>query len=99
MRSSVTNLALLAAVATLFFTGPAWAYLDPGTGSMMLQLLLGGIAGAMVMGKLYWHRLRGFLTSRFSGKPRNGARAYHASASSREHAADKRDAGGGRPVS
>ena len=25
----------------------------PGTGSMMLQLLLGGIAGAMVVGKLY----------------------------------------------
>ena len=65
----------------LFFTGPAWAYLDPGTGSMMLQLLLGGIAGAMVVGKLYWHRFRGFVTSRFSGKPRDSARAKHASAS------------------
>ena len=88
MRSSLTNVALLAAVPTLFFTGPAWAYLDPGTGSMMLQLLLGGIAGAMVVGKLYWHRFRGFVTSRFSGKPRDGAGAEPASASSREHAAD-----------
>ena len=25
----------------------AWAYLDPGTGSMVLQLLLGGIAGRL----------------------------------------------------
>lgn len=33
-----------------------WAYLDPGTGSMILQLLLGGIAGAAVILKLYWHR-------------------------------------------
>jgi len=81
MRSSLTNVALLAAVPTLFFTGPAWAYLDPGTGSMMLQLLLGGIAGAMVVGKLYWHRFRGFVTSRFSGKPGDSARAKHASAS------------------
>jgi hypothetical protein len=81
MRSSLPNVALLAAVPTLFFTGPAWAYLDPGTGSMMLQLLLGGIAGAMVVGKLYWHRFRGFVTSRFSGKPRDSARAKHASAS------------------
>ena len=89
MRSRLTNVALLAAVATVFFTGPAWAYLDPGTGSMMLQLLLGGIAGAMVVGKLYWHRFRGFVTSRFSGKPRDSARAKHASASPREHAADE----------
>lgn len=33
-----------------------WAYLDPGTGSMILQLLLGGIAGAAIILKLYWHR-------------------------------------------
>jgi hypothetical protein len=78
---------LLASTATLFCTGPAWAYLDPGTGSMMLQLLLGGIAGAMVMGKLYWHRFRGFLTSRLSGKPKDGAPAGHAGASSGGNAA------------
>jgi hypothetical protein len=33
-----------------------WAYLDPGTGSMVLQLLLGGIAGAAIVIKLYWQR-------------------------------------------
>jgi hypothetical protein len=81
MTRSLTNIALLASVATLLWSGPAWAYLDPGTGSMMLQLLLGGIAGAMVVGKLYWHRFRGFVTSRFSGKPRDSAQAKHASAS------------------
>ena len=48
----------------------------------MLQLLLvGGIAGAMVVGKLYWHRFQGFVTSRFSGKPRDVRGAEHASAS------------------
>jgi hypothetical protein len=39
---------------------PAWAYLDPGTGSMMLQLMLGGVAGAMVVGKLYFKRASDF---------------------------------------
>lgn len=34
----------------------AYAYLDPGTGSMILQLLLGGVAGAIVILKLYWRR-------------------------------------------
>lgn len=32
---------------------PAYAYLDPGTGSMILQLLLGGVAGVLIIGKLY----------------------------------------------
>jgi len=39
---------------------PAWAYLDPGTGSMMLQLMLGGVAGAIVVGKLYLKRATDF---------------------------------------
>ena len=39
---------------------PAWAYLDPGTGSMILQLALGGVAGAMVIGKLYLKRAQDF---------------------------------------
>ena len=36
----------------------AHAYLDPGTGSMLLQILLAGLAGMGVLGKLYWHRIR-----------------------------------------
>ena len=37
------------------------AYLDPGTGSLFLQLLLGGIAGLVVILKLYWHKILAFL--------------------------------------
>ena len=35
------------------------AYLDPGSGSMLVQLLLGGVAGAAVIVKLGWQRFRG----------------------------------------
>ena len=38
-------------------TTSAHAYLDAGTGSMILQVLLGGVAGLALVGKLYWHRL------------------------------------------
>jgi hypothetical protein len=86
MTRRLRDIAFLGLVATLFDTGPAWAYLDPGTGSMMLQLLLGGIAGAMVVGKLYWYRLREFVTSRFSAKPREGAHARRAKTSARTEA-------------
>ncbi len=42
-----------------FFVFPksAYAYLDPGSGSMILQLLLAGLAGAFVVLKLFWHRV------------------------------------------
>ena len=39
---------------------PAHAYLDPGAGSMLLQILLGGIAGLAVFLKLFWHRILTF---------------------------------------
>ncbi len=38
----------------------AQAYLDPGTGAIILQMLLGGVAGALVILKLYWHRFTSF---------------------------------------
>jgi hypothetical protein len=34
-----------------------FAYLDPGTGSMLVQLLVGGVAALAVTAKLYWHRI------------------------------------------
>ncbi len=36
----------------------ALAYLDPGTGSMVLQLILGGIAGITVVSKMYWQKIK-----------------------------------------
>jgi len=37
------------------------AYLDPGSGSMILQILAGGVAAIAVTAKLYWTRLLKFL--------------------------------------
>ena len=42
----------------------AEAYLDPGTGSMLLQVILGGVAAIGVAIKLYWHKLRAALGMR-----------------------------------
>ncbi len=40
------------------------AYLDAGTGSMLVQILLGGPAAAGVAIKIYWRRLMTFLRIR-----------------------------------
>lgn len=55
MTVSATGL-VAAAVFFGLSTSSAHAYLDPGTGSMFLQLLLGGVAGLAVAGKLYWYK-------------------------------------------
>lgn len=47
----------IAASTLCMSTTAAHAYLDPGTGSIILQVLLGGIAGLAVALKLYWHKL------------------------------------------
>ena len=36
---------------------PAYGYLDPTSGSLILQLVVGGVAGAAVLIRLYWHKL------------------------------------------
>lgn len=43
-------------IAVCMSTSSAHAYLDPGTGSIILQVLLGGIAGLALAIKLYWHK-------------------------------------------
>jgi len=39
-----------------------FAYLDPGTGSYMLQLALAGALGASYAVKHFWARLKGLFT-------------------------------------
>jgi hypothetical protein len=48
-------------LAVGLWSPPAHAYLDPAMGSMLLQGLLGGIAGVMVIGRLYWRRIKEFV--------------------------------------
>ena len=37
------------------------AYIDPGSGSMLLQVLLGGAAGVAVLARLFWYRIANVL--------------------------------------
>ena len=51
------------------FPSQAYAYLDPGTGSMILQGIIGGLATLAVVVKLYWHSLLRFLGLRKGNLP------------------------------
>ncbi|MGH8235476.1 MAG: hypothetical protein ACREXP_00460 [Steroidobacteraceae bacterium] len=56
-------LAAWLAVQLIGFSAAAHAYLDPGTGSILVQSLLAGIAGAAAVISLYWHRLKAFFVN------------------------------------
>lgn len=53
---------------TLIFTGNAYAYLDPGSGSYMLQLLVGALAAGAFVIKQYWRRIKRYFLSTFGRK-------------------------------
>lgn len=58
---NVREVALLLLAWTLVFTQPAHAYIDPGTGNFIFQLLLGTIVGAMATFKIWWSRVLAFV--------------------------------------
>ena len=42
-------------------TKTAYAYMDPGSGSMIIQILLATLLGSLFMLKAFWHRFTGNL--------------------------------------
>lgn len=45
-------------LAALGWAPSAWAYLDPGTGSMILSAIVGLVATVTLAVKTWWYRLR-----------------------------------------
>ena len=58
---------LLYLTVTFFFTftGVSYAYLDPGTGSIILQAILGFIAASLATLSFYWNKVKTFLCKFF----------------------------------
>lgn len=44
----------------------AYAYLDPASGSVIIQLIIGALAGAGITIKLYWVRIKEKFSSKLS---------------------------------
>jgi len=47
----------------LFYAVPCYAYIDPGTGSIILQSILASIAVAIGLLRLYWYRFKSFVSN------------------------------------
>ncbi len=45
----------------VFIQQDANAYLDPSSGSILIQIILGGVAGFAVLLRIYWRKIRRYL--------------------------------------
>ena len=59
MAHSRTSL-LVALIVVLIVPQAAHAYLDPASGSMILQAVIGGVAAGALAFKFYWRRIQAF---------------------------------------
>jgi len=52
----------------LVLVKPTHAYLDPGSGSMLIQIIIGGFLGVGLFVKAYWQKISSFIQGLFSSK-------------------------------
>jgi hypothetical protein len=57
---------IVLAFLSLFFPSPAHAYLDPGTGSYIFQLIIASIVGLGFVVKIYWKKIKAFFVKLIS---------------------------------
>jgi hypothetical protein len=60
MKNFYLTTAVCAALV-LLFSKRAYAYLDPGTGSMLLQGLIAAVAGGLMVIRSYWGKWKNLL--------------------------------------
>lgn len=75
----LTQLATLSAAPALiiltFRHAVAQPYLDAGTGSIIIQALIGSAVGGLLALKIFWHRIKTFFNTLFNrGKTSDDAR-------------------------
>lgn len=62
---------LLILIFYFLITVNAYAYLDPGTGSLILQLILGGIAAFFATIGIFFHKIKNNIKKIFNFKNAN----------------------------
>ena len=58
------SVGLVAVIVLVIGVRSAHAYIDPGSGGMLMQLLIGGLMGGLVLLRSSWQRIRGWFQRR-----------------------------------
>ena len=62
------TLIILLTFGCLFFPEKAHAYLDPGTGSYILQIIIGAFLAGLFAIKIFWNKVKNLFRNLFQGK-------------------------------
>lgn len=65
-RSPLVMILFWLTVISICSQHSAYAYLDPGTGSYVLQMVLAALFGALFAVKLFWNKIKLFIKNLFS---------------------------------
>ena len=63
---------VLMMLVLISFPAHSHAYIDPGTGSFVIQMVVAAVLGAFFALKMYWRRLKGFF-SKFTAKEKKNS--------------------------
>ena len=67
LLNSIASIILMSTTIVLLSSKNAFAYIDPGTGTLIVQALIGAVVGSAVAIKIFWKRIKHFFL-RFIGK-------------------------------
>lgn len=73
-NSSVSILFFLVTIA-LIIPSPTFAYLDPGNGSYLIQMLAASLFAGLYMGKKFWGDIKKFISNLFQKKDKNAKKS------------------------
>ncbi len=64
----LTTLVILLVLSNFVFSREAYAYIDPGSGSYILQLAIAALLGGLYAIKVFYRSITTFITSLFESK-------------------------------
>lgn len=70
LKNKRIRVLLLIAVFQLVISQNAFAYLDPGTGSFIFQVLVAAVVGGLFTLKMFWKKIRIFFRNHLSNRKR-----------------------------
>jgi glucan phosphoethanolaminetransferase (alkaline phosphatase superfamily) len=69
--SGFKNVLILAVILIFWPIRKTHAYIDPGTGSYIIQVMIGGLLGAAFALKVYWKKVKAYFSNLLSKRTKN----------------------------
>ncbi len=70
-NNSILTISLGVFLLGTFVSSEAYAYIDPGSGSMIIQMLIGALVGVGITIKIYWNRLKFKFDEKFKSEQKS----------------------------